>query len=166
MSPSASTSGLLEAAYLFQAAQELRRAAPEFAAFYDKYKRSLGVTHLMAVAASQPGPLQELVLRSPQMQKAMEMLRDQGRHFPNGGAPYEWALLKKIDAAESQRIAQTIRNTPRKHLEQTITGLLRPSSAAEALDTYWLAQIDGKPDGARAALGKVAAMGIPIPIQP
>ena len=53
----------------------LRRAAPEFAAYYDKYKRSLGVTHLMAVAASEPGPLQELVLRSPQIQKALEILR-------------------------------------------------------------------------------------------
>jgi hypothetical protein len=166
MSPSASTSGILETAYLFQAAQELRRAAPEFATFYDKYKRSLGVTHLMAVAASEPGPLQELILRNPQMQKALEMLRDEGKKFPNGGSPHEWAILKKLDATEAHRIAQTIRANTRKHVEQTITSLLRPYSASEALDTYWIAQIDGKPDGARATLGKVAAMGIPVPIQP
>jgi hypothetical protein len=165
MSPSASTSGILETAYLFQAAQELRRAAPEFDAYYNKYKRSLGVTHLMAAAASEPGPLQDLILRNPQMQKALEMLRDQGKKFPNGGSPYEWAILKKLDAAEAQRIAQTIRASSRKHLEQSITNLLRPSSASEALDTYWLAQIDGKQDG-RAALSKVAALGIPVPIQP
>ncbi|MDB5324307.1 MAG: hypothetical protein JWN40_5938 [Phycisphaerales bacterium] len=166
LSPSACTSGVLMTAYLFQAAQELRRASPAFDAFYTKYNRSVGVTHLMAVAASEPGPFQEQVVRNANVQKALELLRDSGRRFPKGGSPHEWALLKKVDAAEAERIAQTIRTTARKHVEQSITAMLHPASASEAIDTYWMMQIDGKPDDGRAALRKVAAMGIPVPIQP
>jgi hypothetical protein len=43
---------------------------------------------------------------------------------------------------------------------------INPVSADEALDTYWLGQILGKPEDGKAAVQKVAAMGIPIPIQP
>ncbi len=125
--------------YLYQAAQELRRSVPAFDAFYTKYERPLGISHLMAIAASGEGggaAFQEQVVRNGYFQKAIELLREEGRRFPNGGSPYEWAILKNVDAAEAARVAQTIRNSSRKHVEQSISTMLRPSSAAEALDTY------------------------------
>jgi hypothetical protein len=68
------------------------------------------------------------------------------------------ALFTIIRPAQSRHPAQVV--------EQSIAALLSPASATEALDTYWLMQIPGNPDEVRAALLKVAAMGIPLPIQP
>jgi hypothetical protein len=50
--------------------------------------------------------------------------------------------------------------------EQSISNQLQPASAAEALDTFWLSQILGKPQEGRAAVQRVIALGIPIPPLP
>jgi hypothetical protein len=165
LSPSRRTASLLTTAYLFQAAAELRHSTPAFDAMHVKYVRALGITHLMAFVASEPGPLGEQVTRMPQVQKAAELMRDMGRRLLDSGSPYEWALLKNVDATEAARIAQSFRTTPRKHTEQVISLMLQPSSAQEAMDMYWMANIDGKPEDGRLAVQRVAAMGIPTPIQ-
>ena len=50
-------------------------------------------------------------------------------------------------------------------MDQSITSLLHPCDASQALETYWLMQIQDKTDAGRDAVRKVAAMGIPIPVQ-
>ena len=63
-------------------------------------------------------------------------------------------------------MAQVIRRQPRALVEQSISTILRPASASEAVETYWLMQVMGKSNEGREALRKVAGLGIPLPIQP
>jgi alkanesulfonate monooxygenase SsuD/methylene tetrahydromethanopterin reductase-like flavin-dependent oxidoreductase (luciferase family) len=121
---------------------------------------------MMAVVASEPGPFQKAVLQHPDVQKAISMIRDQAANFPERDSPAEWALLRNADPGEAEKSAEAIRKSPRRLLQQSIATLLQPSSAGEALETYWIMQIMGKPEEGRQALRKVAAMGIPLPIVP
>ncbi|HEY2584536.1 MAG TPA: hypothetical protein VGI81_02080, partial [Tepidisphaeraceae bacterium] len=139
---------------------------PAFDAFCAKYKRAVGTTYLMTVAASEPSPFQQRVLQQADVQRAVALARQACSTYPEGRATYEWALLRNADAGEAARIADVIRKTPRDAIDQSIATLLNPTSAGEALDAYWLARILGKPDEGKAALAKVAAMDVPVPIQP
>ena len=156
----------LLSAYLFRAADQLRHADPAFDAFVTKYKRSIGTTHLMAVAASEPSSFQQAVLQNADVQRVQGLIRQATAAYPEGRSVYEWALLKNSDAGEADRVAEVIRRTPREPVSQSISNHLNPASTAEALNTYWLMQILGKPEDGKAALARVAALGIPMPIQP
>ena len=92
--PSSSTANTLMTAYLFQAAKDLHRTNPAFAAFYNKYYRSTGVLYLMAVVASEQTPLQQDMLRHAGVRKAIDILKDQGKAFPDSRSAYEWACSR------------------------------------------------------------------------
>jgi tetratricopeptide (TPR) repeat protein len=166
LSPSVATSATLLAAHCFRAGKQLRKADPAFDSLCNRHGRAAGVTYLVAVAASEPGPFQSAALHHPDVRRAIEIIREDGVRFPESHSPFEWALLKNADAVEAEKVATVIRALPRMTVEQDLTSMLHPASAGEALDTYWLMQIHGKPADARAALKKVADLGIPVPIQP
>lgn len=165
-SASEATYHTLLSAYLFRANVDLRHADPAFDAFCAKYKRSVGITNLMAVAASEPSPFQEAVQKNPDVQRAIAMIRQACGAYVEGRSAYEWALLKASDPGEAGRIADVFRSTPRDVVSQSIAVLLSPASAGEALDTYWIMQMLGKPDDGKTAIAKAAGMGVPVPIQP
>lgn len=166
ISPSARTSGVLGAVYLFSASKDLRRTNPAFEAYCKKYDRSVGTYYLMAVLASEPGAFQNAVVQHPDVQKAIGLIRDESALFPERDSPTEWALLKNADPGEAEKTAEGVRKSPRRLLQQSIATLLEPSSATHALDTYWTMQILKNAEEGRKALRKVAAMGIPLPIEP
>ena len=166
IAPSSKTTGVLTAALLFRAAKDLRKADPAFDAFCKKYDRSVGTTYVMVAVASEPGPFREKVLQHPAVRRAAGIVAEEGRRYPEGQSSFDWALLKGTDPAAAEAAAQTVRTTPRKQVEHAISALLRPGSGAEALDTYWLMQILGKPDEGREALRKAAGLGVPLPIEP
>jgi hypothetical protein len=166
LAPSAGTAGTLMVARLFRATKTLCHDDPAFDAFYKKYARSTGITALMAVAASEPSSFQQKVLHDPDMVATLDLVRDDGRRFPTSRSPDEWALLKGADAAEAQEVAESIRLVPRKLVEQSIVALLQPADVNSALEAYWLLQINGQSDDARAALRRVADRGVPVAIQP
>jgi len=164
--PSASTAGTLLAAQLFSAGKELRRSEPVFATMYEKYGRSVGLNYVIAVAASEPGPLQQRVLANESVQKAIALLREDAKPFPHERSAYEWALLKNADAAEAEKVAVAIRNNPRTQVEQSIGTLMHSTTGSAALDTYWLMQILGTPEKGREALREAIAAGNALPIDP
>jgi hypothetical protein len=166
IAPSANAGGVLMVARLFRAARTLRHADPAFDAFYQKHMRSIGITALMAVAASEPSSYQQKVLHDPDMLATLDLVRDDGKRFPMSRSPDEWALLKNADAPEAQKVAESIRSVPRKLVEQSIIALLEPADVNGAMEAYWLLQINGQADAARAALHRVADQGIPTAIQP
>ena len=49
---------------------------------------------------------------------------------------------------------------------ESVAALLAPSSGSQALETYWLMHVLGKPDDGRAAVRRVVDLGIPLPIRP
>ena len=150
---------------MFHAAKDLRRSDPAFDSLFRRYIRSCGATYLMAAAASEPASFQKAVLQNADMQIVIAMLRDDARAFPDNRSTYEWAMLKNADAGEASKAASAIRGNPRMLIEQSITSLLQPCDASQALDSYWLMQILDKSDAGREAIRKVAAMGIPVPVQ-
>ena len=163
--PSTSVSATLEAAHLFRAAKDLCRSDSAFASFQGKYTRSLGVSYILAAAAN-TGPLQQNVLKNADVQTALLLLREQIKLFPEDPTAYAWVLLKNAAPAEADNVADAIKKNPRSLLEQSISMGLHPASAAETLDASWVLQIHGKDVEARAALRKVADLGIPVPEQP
>lgn len=166
LAPSMGTASTVRAARLSRAARSLRRSDPAFDAFYKKYGRAAGASHLLAAAASEGWPFQQIVLRDPDVQRAIAVVREESRHFPESGSAYDWALLRGAHPAEAEKIAAVVRKTPRKWVDQSLATNLHPASAAEALETYWTLQILGKPAEAGEALSAVAGKGIPVPGRP
>ena len=104
------------------------------------------------------------MLQNPDVQKVMALIKAEAAIYPEGTSIFEWAMLKNADPAAASSIANTLRTRPREVVEQSITNLLSPTSAADALETYWLDQLLGKPDEGKAAIKKVVDLGIPMPI--
>ena len=111
ISPGATQSTLI-AAHFFHAAKDLRRSDPKFDEYCKKYERPLGITYLVAVAASEPSPLRQTVLNHPGMRAALELVEEEVKTFPNSISPLDWALLQNIDPAAGDKAADTIRATP------------------------------------------------------
>ncbi len=164
LAPSAATSSTLIAALIFRASKELRRFDPEFDEYCKKYERSVGTTNLIALTASQPGPFQKKVTSHADILKVAAMLCAESERYPNSHACYEWALLKTIDAAEAENFADSIRKTPRRMVEQSISSQLMPASANEAMEAFWLMQIMGNDAAGQDCVRKVASLGIPMPV--
>jgi tetratricopeptide (TPR) repeat protein len=166
LAPSEGTHSTLLSAYLFRASLDLRRSDPAIETFFGRYERAAGTTYLMTVAASEPSAFQPKVIQHADVQRAIALIRQACGRYPQGRGNQEWALLKGADPGEAARIADQIRATPRDAVNQSIDSLLNPASVEEAIDTYWLMQILGKPEDGKAALARVVAMGVPVPVQP
>lgn len=171
LSTSSRTGGTLSATYVYRAARDLRRADGAFDAYCKRYERSVGIPQLMAAVAAGDGggdgdAFRAAVLANADFRRAVALVRDENAQYPEGGTPYEWAMLKNADPAAADRIAGNLRKTPRKQVEESIASLLSPSSGGEALEVYWLMQVLGKPDDGRAAVRTVADQGIPLPVRP
>ena len=85
---------------------------------------------------------------------------------PDDRSVFDWALSRNADPEAANQTTQFLRNTPRHLVSQSIAVMLAPASAAEAVELYWLLQIQGNPAQASAALRKPISLGIPLPIQP
>ncbi|HET6246098.1 MAG TPA: hypothetical protein VFE47_00220 [Tepidisphaeraceae bacterium] len=160
---SALTQNGLISGELFRAAKRLSGGDAAFAEFYRKYRRSVGLANLMTVALSEPSSFQKRVAADPDVQKATAILIEQGRRFPKDRSGYEWAWLKAVNPAEAEKAADTLRHDPRTPVVQSIMTLLAPADANTALETNWLMALVGKSDDGKAALQKVAGMGVPMP---
>ena len=166
LAPSVKTSSTLSAAHLFLAGKDLCQKDPSFASWYAKYRRSLGESYLMVVAASEPGPFQKQVLDHPDMKAAQQIADASWSVFPQGGSAFNWAMLRNADPAKAQRVAEAIRTTPHDLLAQTLEYLLAPTRPPTAMEMYWMQLIQNDPAKARQALSAVIAADIPLPFKP
>jgi tetratricopeptide (TPR) repeat protein len=164
--PSTATTSTLIGTYILHASKDLRHADPDFDAFCAKYGRSVGMGELVPIVAGAPGPFQKKVLENPQFKKALDLIKEENRSYPDSPTSFEWAMLISADPAEAEKVAQGLSKNPRRLVEQSIDTLLHPASADVALQGYWLMQALGKPDDGRQILRKVADMGIPLPPVP
>jgi hypothetical protein len=166
LAPSSSTSGTLSTALLTRASRQLRKADPAFDAYFRKYERAVGASHLLAVIASEPGPFQKAVLAHADFKRALGIVRGWGKLFPAGGSPYEWALTRHGSPPDAARLAKYLKQTPRERVELDIAAILAPASPSTALEMYWFRQAVGESDASREPLKRVAALGVPVPIEP
>lgn len=166
LAPSSATASLLQAAHCLHAAKDLCRADPSFDAFYRKYERTMGASYLVVLATDRTSPFRQLAMNNPHVKEIVAMTRTSGSKYPDGGSAFEWAVLRGADPVAATVIAEVIRRTPRRVVEQSITSMLQPASGTEALESYWLMQMLGKPEDGQRALAAVMALGIPVPPQP
>jgi hypothetical protein len=163
LAPSNGTHAALMSALVFRANQSLRRSDPGFDAACKKYDRSIGFYYVTAYLASEPGDLQQKIANLPEMQKVFILMHEDAVAFPQSRSASEWAMLRFIDASAADKAAESLRQTPFTQLESDIQSLQNPYSAADALESLWLARIFGKPEAVRDRLAAIAAAGIPIP---
>jgi len=166
LSGSAATSGIMCASYFFRACKDLRHADPALDGLYKKFSRTLGSTYLLAATASSPNPLQQAVLKNADVQKAIALQVSEASDFPDSRSSVEWAFLLNFNPAEAARAAETIRQSPRFVVEQTIAMELAPTSLTSALDGYWLYYVLNQPEKASECLRKAAAVGLQLPFGP
>lgn len=166
VAPSAQAQGMVEAALLNRAGKNLRKSDAGFDAFAGKFARETGPSYLIAVAASEATPYQHAVLGDPDVQAATQIAIDQFVAYPDSSCASDWAVLNASHPREAARSAGILRGAARYRLEDSIESTVSPCSITAALNSYWMAQIDRRPDDAKAALQRIAAFGLPVPIQP
>jgi hypothetical protein len=164
LAPCSTSTSMLIDAHLFHAMKDLCRSNADFAAFCAAYHRTLGADDLIAYAASEPGPFQALVLQNAEVKSAIAMMQQQDAQFPDNRSAQEWALLKNADPGAAAKAAEIILANPTTVAIANIAGQLHPSSGGAALQSYWLLQIQNKPDEAKAVLRNVANSGVPVPV--
>lgn len=162
LAPSSGSFGLLRSALLRRAARDVRKNDAAFDQVCKANARATGISSTVAFVASQPGPSQQAVLQNSDFRRAIKLTVERTKQFPLGGSEFQWALLKGAEPDEAEKMAARIRSTPRLQVEQSISELLNPASAREALDSYWMSQIVGKPEEGFGMAKSVVAQGIPV----
>jgi hypothetical protein len=161
--PSKGTRGTLIATLLFRASQALVKAEPDYAAMNARAFRSLGSTYLIAVALSRGGKLRDAALANKDVQRAISLIRDEMKAFPQDSSPWRYAMLRAAHPEEAAKIAASVVKDDVGQLERYLTLKLSPASASAALDVYWAHQIAGEEAKGVEVLKACAARGVPLP---
>jgi hypothetical protein len=164
LAPSSNTRAVAQAARLARGVRQVRRADRGFDAYCVKYLRATSTFHVVAAAiAAGPAPARQALLADADIQRTVALMRESLSAFPDDPTVAYWPILRAADPAAADALAAKVRATPRLPVGHSISGQLRPADAGEALETFWLMQILGKPQDGRAAIDRVTAQGIPVP---
>jgi hypothetical protein len=161
--PSRGTQGLLMSATELRAHQALVRANPEYAALAEKTRRSLGPA-LLSYVLGKGGPLAKEALAQPDVQKAVALVAEQAKAFPDTQGPWSWARLRFARPAEAAAIAGRARTDAVQEAQRRIDHAVSPLSAGGALEAHWALLLAGKEAEAEAVLRQAAARGVPLPV--
>jgi hypothetical protein len=161
--PSAATASLLEEAWLARASQALSRQEPEYAAMMRRAQRSLGSSYLVAVALWREGKPRQAALANSDVQRTLEVVRDQARRFPGDPSEYSWALLRAAFPDEAAGIAAGLKTSEKDNLERTLSARLSTGSASVAFRLCWAEDSAGRSKEALEPLRRCAADKVPLP---
>jgi hypothetical protein len=164
--PSDATRRALEVALLFRASRTLAQKDPAFAALVSHTRRSLESKDHIAAALMREGEMRQTVLADADVKRALDLVRESRRQFPDDPSKWAWIMLRAADAEEAARLAKVIRDDPTEAVLRVIDWKLSPFSAGIALRTYWSLQVAGKDQEGAAILKQCAARGTPMPDLP
>ncbi len=155
---------LLEA-LLFRASRRLARENAEYAKMVELGGRSVGHGHLVTVAASGAGPLRDVTLASPDVQRVISLMTAKSERYPTDHGVRSWALLRHAAPNEAQKLADIIRKGEAQRQMRSLAGRLAPTSGAAAYGLYWERLIQGQDnEQALEPLRQCAARGVPLPL--
>ena len=161
--PSLATVNLLELAWLARASQALSRQEPEYAAMVRRAQRSLGSSYLVAVALWRDGKPRQAALANPDVRRALEVVRDQGRQFPNDPSEYSWAVLRAAFPDEAARIAAALKTGEKEALGRALSARLSTGDATTAFRLCWAEDSVGRSKEAMEPLRRCFAEKVPLP---
>ncbi|HEY7152770.1 MAG TPA: hypothetical protein VH575_02325 [Gemmataceae bacterium] len=164
--PSDATRRALEVALLFRASRNLAQKDLAFAALVSRTHRSLESKDHIAAALMREGAMRQTVLADADVKRALELVRDSRRQFPDDPSKWAWVMLRSADAEEAARLAKVIRDDPTEAVLRVIDWKLSPFSAGIALRTCWSLQVAGKDQEGASILKQCAARGTPMPDLP
>lgn len=161
--PSHGSRWLLVSALLHRAHQELSRNVAAYTALADKGKRTLNSANLIAIALARDDALRTSCLAHADVQRALDMLKQDGERFPSRRGEWSWALLRAAHPAEAACIAAANQNDEVNRLGLKLLHRLLPDNVDIAYRTSLALQMAGRDAEADGVLRQLASRGIPLP---
>ena len=164
--PSPGTRSSLQSALLARAHKDLSAKEAEYAALVSRSKRSLNSSDLIAVALWREGALRPRVLANGDVQRVLQMIRDDFAQFPDEPHEWSWAMLRAAHPEDAGRMAQALAANELLRLKRALEVRLSPQNPGMALQQCWMLDSAGKTAEAREILKRAAAAGVPLPFDP
>src|SRR6185503_20823605 len=139
---------------------------PGFAEMASRARRSLGFSSIVAAALPRSPALRAAFAEDADARRALDLIRQTIRAFPERPRPEHWAILLAVAPAEAGPVAAALRGDEVGRTLLEIGVILGPTSASTAFEESWRHEAEGHPDQAREALRRVAALGVPLPFDP
>jgi hypothetical protein len=161
--PSDASRSSLVAALLFRASRSLEQMDAEYARMTKKARRSMGTSYLIAVALSSEGQLRDKVLANADIQRALELVRQEWHELPDEATEWTWVMLQAAYPEESAKVADAYRSDELRQARRAIEAKLSLLSATSAFQQYWAAKMAGEEAKGLEVLKSCAARGVPMP---
>jgi tetratricopeptide (TPR) repeat protein len=154
----------LIAAYFFQAHDELCRQSTDYARLAGQTRRALLPRLLMAVLLEGDNTaLSPLIRKNPNVLKALELVKEQGRRFPSFRPVNDWALFRTVDPAEAGLAGRQLKADLASRLADEIQFELNPLSGRFVLEQVWTRKMSGDATGAAQLYQNALRDGVPLP---
>src|SRR5262249_24209152 len=141
--PSTATRSGLMHALLFRASQAMEKQEPAYAAMAKRARKSLDSDELLAIAVYRHEKLRAAILKNPDVQSALTLMKEGELAFPNDPGVVAYVLLRAAKAPEADHIMQVLR-TEYEQLQYELARRLSPLSAQTAFASYFLFQAIGE----------------------
>jgi hypothetical protein len=165
-SPSIRSRYDLAQALLFRATDRLTRADSRFAHLRSRSFRSLSNAEVLAAVLSVDGPLKLLILRDPDVDRALGLLHESYAVCPSfASGPRWWALARDKFPQDAAAVAQAYFRTDWDQLGDLARSRLNPTDPSTILKGYWRARMQDKESEALVILKDARTRGISVPIE-
>lgn len=150
-------------ALLLRACHTLEASDPDFATYAAQTKRGVDPGRMIAFLACRGGSLADRVAQNADVQRAVEIVAENGKRFPNKATAWRWALLRNWRSDDAVALTKTLQADRVYEIEREIDLLLNPASTTLALDQYWTHLLAGEEEQGKALLRACAEQGAPVP---
>jgi hypothetical protein len=163
LAPSRGARSSLMAALLVRGGRALAKQEKGYAAWLAKARRALGHGYLLALALSEGGELQAAVLKNADVRRALDLMREEGKAFPDESNAWGWALLQAAHPEDAARLVKAAAGDEADRLLRSLRLKLGPLNASTVVTEYWALRMGGGEGDPRAVLRGAAARGVPLP---
>lgn len=150
---------------LYRADKLLRNKEPIYAKLAQRARRTLPASYIIAVALFEKGPAHKACLANADVQEVQKLLIDRLKRFPKSTDEWNWAMLVTAHPEHAAKIAENCLKDEAHRLERAIDEKISPLHADKAYRRAWALHMTGQAKEAQAVLRRVAAQGVPLPVE-
>jgi tetratricopeptide (TPR) repeat protein len=154
-------SQLIEALHA-RASEAMAKGDTEYSALETKYRRTMSPTNLLAWHLLKEGKRRDTILQNADVQRSLELLKEDGRLLPKHRDAWKWVFLNAADPAEAARIAEQIKSDLSRCIRE-LDLVLYPVNSSVALNAYFARIAENDEPGGRKILDEFIARGTPLP---
>ena len=163
--PSLASRWSLISAHLFRAIQRLAAADSRFASLRKRSSRSVSINELFGVVLSIEGPLKQVAMKDPDVDRALDLLHESFTACPTYSAgPLTWSLLQAKYPADAAAVARTHGNHEADHLYEAVRARLAPYDRTATLKAFWRARMENRERDALQIRQNASSNGFPVPV--